>query len=207
MNFWKSAKAGEGSFSIQKFMLQILGTLNMAFWAWNWYKWVISGLRVCFFNNCIEKKIKTKHTLKKALVVIPVFGTGYQNWWIFGKVPNGRWPPPLRMVPISGNHVHAFHTIWPSYLLCYSYPIFLRIANSLWYWWWFFVMSLMVYNADLLCRFKRGSPFKILPLGDSEFNEKFLQRQNFFKMINDSELYRLCTFFYRRHIHNKLIWT
>ena len=25
--------------------------------------------------------------------------------------------PPLRMVPISGNHVHAFHTIWPSYLL------------------------------------------------------------------------------------------
>ena len=33
--FWKNAKGG-GSFSIQKFMLQILGTLNRAFWAWNW---------------------------------------------------------------------------------------------------------------------------------------------------------------------------
>ena len=31
-------------------------------------------------------------------------------------------PPPLRMVPISGNHVHAFHTIWPSYLLAYMQP-------------------------------------------------------------------------------------
>ena len=25
----------------------------------------------------------------------------------------------IRMVSISGNHVHAFHTIWPSYLLAY----------------------------------------------------------------------------------------
>ena len=28
--------------------------------------------------------------------------------------------PPRRMVPISGNHMHAFHTIWPSYLLVYK---------------------------------------------------------------------------------------
>ena len=42
---------GEGSFSIQKFMLQILGTLNRAFWSWNWYKIVISGFRVCFFQQ------------------------------------------------------------------------------------------------------------------------------------------------------------
>ena len=26
------------------------------------------------------------------------------------------------MVPIVGNHVHAFHTIWPSYLLAYMQP-------------------------------------------------------------------------------------
>ena len=26
-------------------------------------------------------------------------------------------PPPLRMVPFSGNPVHVFHTIWPSCLL------------------------------------------------------------------------------------------
>ena len=40
--FGKSSKGGGGSFSIQKFMLQILGTLNKAFWAWNLYKRVIS---------------------------------------------------------------------------------------------------------------------------------------------------------------------
>ena len=57
-----------GAFSIQKFMLQILGTLNRAFWAWNWY------------------------------------------------------PLPRRMVPISGNHVPAFHAIWPSYPLAFIRP-------------------------------------------------------------------------------------
>ena len=31
-------------------------------------------------------------------------------------------PPPLRMVSISGNHVHAYHTIWLSYLLTYIQP-------------------------------------------------------------------------------------
>ena len=28
----------------------------------------------------------------------------------------------IRMVPISGNHVHAFHTIWPSYVLAFMHP-------------------------------------------------------------------------------------
>ena len=49
-------------------------------------------------------------------------GSRYQIGWIFGKVPNGSWPPPLRMVPISGNHVRVYHTIWPSYLLAYMQP-------------------------------------------------------------------------------------
>ena len=40
---------GGGSFSIQKFILQILRTLNRAFWSWNWHKIVISGFRVYFF--------------------------------------------------------------------------------------------------------------------------------------------------------------
>ena len=34
-----------------KFMLQILRTLNRAFWAWNCYKRVTSGSRVCFFQQ------------------------------------------------------------------------------------------------------------------------------------------------------------
>ena len=33
---FRKVPRGGGSFSIQKFILQILGTLNRAFWAWNW---------------------------------------------------------------------------------------------------------------------------------------------------------------------------
>ena len=56
-------------FSIQKSMLQILGTWNRAFWAWNWYK--KSKFRVQGYSTIVLRKIKTRHTLKKALVVIP----------------------------------------------------------------------------------------------------------------------------------------
>ena len=48
--FLEKGQRGEGSFSIQKFILQILGTLNRAVWLWNWYKIIISGLRVCMFK-------------------------------------------------------------------------------------------------------------------------------------------------------------
>ena len=34
-----------------------------------------------------------------------------------------------RMVPISRNHVHAFHTIWPSHLLAYTYATISIIRN------------------------------------------------------------------------------
>ena len=55
---------GEGSFSIQKFMLQILGTLNRAFWPWNWYKKSKFRVQGMFFSKIVLRKIKTKHTLK-----------------------------------------------------------------------------------------------------------------------------------------------
>ena len=35
-------------------------------------------------------------------------------------------PSLLRMVPFFRNHVHVFHTIWPSYLRIYA-TIFIRI--------------------------------------------------------------------------------
>ena len=38
-------------------------------------------------------------------------------------------PPPLRMVPFSENHVYAFHTIWPSYLLASTISIIKKIAK------------------------------------------------------------------------------
>ena len=54
-----------GKVPIQKFILQIWGTLNRHFWAWDWFKRVISGFRGCF-STIVLRKIKTRHTLKKA---------------------------------------------------------------------------------------------------------------------------------------------
>ena len=39
----KCQRGGGGHFHSKKFILKILGTLNGAFWAWNWYKIVNSG--------------------------------------------------------------------------------------------------------------------------------------------------------------------
>ena len=39
-------------------------------------------------------------------------------------------PPAPQKVPIFGNHVYAFHTIWPPYLLAYIWPHpLLKICN------------------------------------------------------------------------------
>ena len=59
--FSEKCLGGGRSLSIQKLMLQIMGTLKRAFAAWNWYKRVISGFRTCFFNNCIEKNQNKKN--------------------------------------------------------------------------------------------------------------------------------------------------
>ena len=111
---------GLGAFSIQKFMLQILITIMKLIQK--------SHFRVngTFFNNYIEKnQNKTYFEEDSSSYTSLRDGSGYQNGWIFGKVLNGPWPPPppLRMVPISGNHVHALHTIWPSYLLAYMHCV------------------------------------------------------------------------------------
>ena len=80
-----------------------------------------SNIRVqgMYFNNCIEKnQNKTQFEEGFSSHTSLRDGSGYQYGWIFGKVLNGRWPAltALRMVPFSGNHVHVFHTILPSYL-------------------------------------------------------------------------------------------
>ena len=73
-----------GAFSIQKFMLQILRTLNRAFWAWNWYKKSKFRVQGMFFQQLYWEKSKQDTLWRR--------------------------------------HVHAFHTIWPSYLLAYMQP-------------------------------------------------------------------------------------
>ena len=47
-----------------------------------------------FFNNCIEKNQNRTHFEEGSGSHTSLWNSsGYQNWWIFGKVPNGRWPP------------------------------------------------------------------------------------------------------------------
>ena len=100
--------------------------MNRAFWAWNWYKRVISGFRVCFFNNCIEKNQNKTHFEEGTSESPPPLemfwkysshtrdGSGYQNRWIFKKVLNGSWPPPP--APQNGpyeNHVSFYLALVP----------------------------------------------------------------------------------------------
>ena len=56
------------------------------------------------FSTFVLRKIKTRHTLKKDLVV---YGAGHGTK--LDEFSERLQPPPspLRMVPISGNHVHT----------------------------------------------------------------------------------------------------
>ena len=87
-----------------------MGTLNTAFWAWNYFKRVISGFRVCFFNNCIEKNQNKTHFEEGSSSHTSLRdGLWYKNRWISGKVQNGSWPPPA---PQNGPY------LWKSCALC-----------------------------------------------------------------------------------------
>ena len=54
MNFRKTFKGGGVIFNPKIYILDF-GTSNRAFRAWNWYQRVISGFRLCFYDNCILK--------------------------------------------------------------------------------------------------------------------------------------------------------
>ena len=83
----KFQKGGGWSFSIQKFMLQILGTLNRAFWAWNWYKRIISGLFADVFSTIVFWTIETRYTLQKALLNSPPPLELFRKFIRFGDAP------------------------------------------------------------------------------------------------------------------------
>ena len=90
--FGKAPKGGRGPFSIQKFILQILGTLNRPFWAWNWYKNSKFRVQAMFFQQLYWERSKQDTLWRR--------------------------------------HVHAFHTLWPSYLVAYMQPYPLqKISN------------------------------------------------------------------------------
>ena len=80
-----------------------------------------------YFSTIVLRKIKTRHTLKKALVVIQAWGTGHATKSDeFSQRFQRQLTPPLRMVHISRNHVHAFHCVWPSQLLAHMQPYQLK---------------------------------------------------------------------------------
>ena len=51
---------GRGHFH-SKIYIADFGNFKQGFLSWNWYKIVISGFRICFFNNCIEKNQNKTH--------------------------------------------------------------------------------------------------------------------------------------------------
>ena len=70
MNFRKSDKGGVVIFNPKKYIADI-GTLNRTFWSWNWYKIVIIGFRVCFFQEFYWEKSK-QDTLWRGHFWIPI---------------------------------------------------------------------------------------------------------------------------------------
>ena len=95
--FSEKFKKGGGSMGLfqSKHLYCIFETLNRAFWAGNWFKRVISGFRVSFFNNCIEKNQNKTHFEEGSSSHTSLRDRpGYQNGWMSGKVPNGSWLPP-----------------------------------------------------------------------------------------------------------------
>ena len=113
-----------GSFSIQKFMLQILRTLNGAFWAWNWYKIVISEFRVCFFNNCVEENQNKTHFEEgnKNSQSSLRDGSRYQIGWIFGVTQQLTTTPHPSEWSLS-LEIICMHFILSSHHTSYSIPI------------------------------------------------------------------------------------
>ena len=101
-----------------KIMSQILGTLQ-GFLIMKLIQ--NSNVRVqgMFFNNCIEKNQNKTHFEEGSRSHTSLRdGSRLPNRMNFRKGSKRQLTPAphLRMVPISGYHVHAFHTIWPSYL-------------------------------------------------------------------------------------------
>ena len=87
--------------------------------AWSWYKRLIQSS-----TKIVSRKIKTRHTSKKALVVITVWGTGHasksdefsERFQTVVDLHPSEWSPSLEMC------MHFILHIWPSYLLAYIRP-------------------------------------------------------------------------------------
>ena len=75
MNFRESAKKGRGIIFNPKIYVADFGNFKQGFMSMKLIQNSNYRVQGIFFNNCTEKN-KKRHTLKKALVVIPVYGTG-----------------------------------------------------------------------------------------------------------------------------------
>ena len=88
---------------------------NGLFFSINLYKRIIFGFSVCFFSTIAFRKFKTRHNFRKTVCDFLKRAASRQEIVISKVYP--RHPTPLKFVPLSGNHVHVLHTIWPSHLL------------------------------------------------------------------------------------------
>ena len=91
--FSEKFQKGGGVISNPKIYIADFGLLNRAFWAWKWYKRVISGFRVCFFNNCIEKNQNKTH-FEEGTSESPSFGAFLKNHQFWRRPPSLTEPHP-----------------------------------------------------------------------------------------------------------------
>ena len=72
---------------------------------------------LCFFNNCIEKNQNKTHFEEGSCSHTSLRdGSRYQIGWIFGKVPNGSWPPTTGII-LSITTMYVI----PDYVKIYSW--------------------------------------------------------------------------------------
>ena len=69
-NGWLNGGGGGGVIFNPKNYIADFGPLNRAFWAWNLYKKSKFRVQGMFFSTIVLRKIKTRHTLKKAYACI-----------------------------------------------------------------------------------------------------------------------------------------
>ena len=72
MNFWKSAKGGGGVIFNPKIYIADLGNFKQGFLGMKLVQNSNFRVQNMFSLAIVFRKIKTRHTLKKALLVIPV---------------------------------------------------------------------------------------------------------------------------------------
>ena len=187
--FSEKFQRGGGGFSIQKFMLQILGTLNRAFWAWNWYK--ADEFSERFQVGHWPHPQNNPYLWKWQKCSTPPFGMSL-GWTLIilgyirkiDKVWDGY---QLKAFP-NTEYAQAIHTIWPSTPPCiYSIISTVKKLQHNFPKWWgavkgsldFFLKIYPFWYPDpSLCQFESSNSTKneniFCSTNDTDYNSLFI---------------------------------